>query len=72
MKVLVAKVNFTYHASNYAVRPDNILPIDSYAYGSEGIAVIGGYVYRGCLYPNLNGLYIYGDLTGCVDSRPCI
>ncbi|XP_029414871.1 HHIP-like protein 2 [Nannospalax galili] len=39
---------------------DDILPI--YAYGhAVGKSVTGGYVYRGCESPNLNGLYIFGD-----------
>ncbi|XP_020837879.1 HHIP-like protein 2 [Phascolarctos cinereus] len=39
---------------------DDILPI--YAYGHlVGKSVTGGYVYRGCESPNLNGLYIFGD-----------
>uniref|UniRef100_A0A4X2LIX7 HHIP like 2 n=1 Tax=Vombatus ursinus TaxID=29139 RepID=A0A4X2LIX7_VOMUR len=42
------------------VRTDDILPI--YAYGHlVGKSVTGGYVYRGCESPNLNGLYIFGD-----------
>jgi glucose/arabinose dehydrogenase len=45
-------------------RPNIVFPIDAYEYGSEGIAVIGGHMYRGCLHPNLNGVYIYGDFTG--------
>ncbi|XP_002914235.2 HHIP-like protein 2 [Ailuropoda melanoleuca] len=40
----------------------DILPI--YAYGhAVGKSVIGGYVYRGCEFPNLNGLYIFGDFV---------
>jgi hypothetical protein len=31
---------------------------------TEGIAVIGGYVYRGANFPRLNGIYVFGDLTG--------
>ena len=30
----------------------------------DGIAVIGGYVYRGSLAPLLTGKYIFGDLLG--------
>ena len=35
-------------------------PIDAYG-RSLGVSVTGGYVYRGCLFPNLRGIYIYGD-----------
>ena len=35
-------------------------PISVYSH-SEGVSITGGYVYRGCLYPNLRGLYIFGD-----------
>ncbi|HVN86553.1 MAG TPA: PQQ-dependent sugar dehydrogenase [Candidatus Binatia bacterium] len=40
-------------------------PILEYSHGtndSNGCAVIGGYVYRGCAMPNLHGRYFYGDL----------
>jgi len=37
-----------------------ILPIAEYSH-SEGIAIIGGYVYRGAGIPALRGLYLFGD-----------
>ncbi|XP_061599591.1 HHIP-like protein 1 [Cololabis saira] len=39
---------------------DDVLPIYAYPH-KMGKSVTGGYVYRGCEYPNLNGLYIFGD-----------
>lgn len=39
---------------------DFIAPITDYA-RSQGISVIGGYVYRGSLAPGLRGTYIFGD-----------
>ncbi|XP_069806687.1 HHIP-like protein 1 [Dendropsophus ebraccatus] len=36
------------------------LPIFAYNH-KVGKSVTGGYIYRGCEYPNLNGLYIFGD-----------
>jgi uncharacterized protein (TIGR03437 family) len=43
-------------------RPDPGFTPPVYEYGrSEGISVTGGFVYRGALYPNLRGLYVYGD-----------
>ncbi|XP_053478620.1 HHIP-like protein 1 isoform X1 [Ictalurus furcatus] len=39
---------------------DDILPIFAYPH-KIGRSVTGGYIYRGCEMPNLNGLYIFGD-----------
>ena len=44
-----------------------VLPIAEYGHG-EGIAVIGGYVYKGTAIPSLSNAYIFGDLTGKVWS----
>ncbi|XP_037534405.1 HHIP-like protein 1 [Nematolebias whitei] len=39
---------------------DDVLPIFDYPH-KLGKSVTGGYIYRGCQMPNLNGLYIFGD-----------
>nr|XP_046269805.1 HHIP-like protein 2 [Scatophagus argus] len=39
---------------------NDILPIFAYSH-HVGKSVTGGFVYRGCESPNLNGLYIFGD-----------
>ncbi|XP_048829746.1 HHIP-like protein 1 [Brienomyrus brachyistius] len=39
---------------------DDVLPIFAYPH-KLGKSVTGGYVYRGCENPNLNGMYIFGD-----------
>ncbi|XP_078098015.1 HHIP-like protein 1, partial [Mustelus asterias] len=39
---------------------NDILPIFAYSH-RLGRSVTGGYIYRGCEMPNLNGLYIFGD-----------
>jgi glucose/arabinose dehydrogenase len=44
-----------------------IPPIAEYNHG-EGIAVIGGYVYKGSTIPALANRYIFGDLTGKIWS----
>jgi len=40
-------------------------PVHSYG-SSEGIAVIGGYMYRGTALPSLIGKYVFGDFNGNV------
>lgn len=42
------------------VPADDVLPIFAYPH-KLGKSVTGGYIYRGCEMPNLNGLYIFGD-----------
>jgi glucose/arabinose dehydrogenase len=51
------------------ISPTN--PVYAYPHGGgtfEGIAVIGGYVYRGSLLKDTNGTYFFGDLSGKVWS----
>lgn len=36
------------------------LPITDYGH-NLGVAVVGGYVYRGVMYPQMNGVYFFGD-----------
>lgn len=38
-------------------------PVTAYSH-AVGIAVTGGYVYRGAAFPALQGFYFFGDLTG--------
>jgi glucose/arabinose dehydrogenase len=46
---------------------NKILPIFEYAH-TDGIAVIGGHVYKGTAIPTLANKYIYADLTGKIWS----
>jgi glucose/arabinose dehydrogenase len=46
---------------------NKILPIAEYSH-SEGICVIGGFVYKGSAIPSLANAYIFGDLTGKIWS----
>lgn len=39
------------------------MPIDEYDH-STGISVCGGYVYRGLMFPSLQGYYLFGDWSG--------
>jgi glucose/arabinose dehydrogenase len=41
------------------------LPIFDYSH-SDGVAVIGGYLYHGTAIPSLQGTYVFGDLNGPV------
>jgi glucose/arabinose dehydrogenase len=38
-------------------------PIFEYGHGPIGIAIIGGFVYRGTNYPAMNGQYVFGDFS---------
>lgn len=39
-------------------------PIAEYLHEEGGLSIIGGYVYRGTLNPELEGQYVFGDFSG--------
>ncbi|MCX6892577.1 MAG: PQQ-dependent sugar dehydrogenase [Verrucomicrobia bacterium] len=43
--------------------PSLDFPIFEYGHGPLGIAIIGGFVYRGAAYPGLVGKYVFGDFS---------
>ncbi len=43
--------------------PSLVPPIFEYPHGPFGIAIIGGFVYRGSAYPGLVGKYVFGDFS---------
>jgi hypothetical protein len=38
-------------------------PVSAYTHVEGGLAIVGGYVYRGASYPDLVGRYVYGDFS---------
>jgi glucose/arabinose dehydrogenase len=48
--------------------PPLVDPIDEYLHDDGGVAVVGGYVYRGMAISGLAGTYFYADITGMVTS----
>ncbi len=52
-----------YDPSTGCDRDRLMLPIATYDH-TEGISVIGGYVYRGMEFPSLHGYYFFGDWSG--------
>ncbi|MCA1647993.1 MAG: PQQ-dependent sugar dehydrogenase [Chloroflexi bacterium] len=53
---------------NHCYKPANncdlglfVPAVSEYAHGRGDCAVVGGYVYRGAAYPNMQGFYVYAD-----------
>ena len=76
----VKEGSFLFNQADGSIDPDPVDvpgltdPVLEYAnnasahFDGDGIAVIGGFVYRGALMPQLQGKYIFGDLTGVSGS----
>ncbi len=47
--------------SGCAPQSSYVAPVYEYVNPTSGCTVVGGYVYRGCLYPNLYGHYVFAD-----------
>lgn len=43
--------------------PSLLAPVHEYRHGPLGISIIGGFVYRGTRYPELDGCYVFGDFS---------
>ncbi len=54
--------NLEFNTSGCAARDTYTFPIFDYVNPDDGCAVIGGYVYRGSLFPALSGRYFFTDL----------
>ena len=63
----VMEGNHCFNPSSGCDMSGKVFPIAEYGHG-EGIAVIGGYVYKGSAIPSLANTYIFGDLTGKIWS----
>ena len=53
--------NNTYDTSGCGSPDDMTFPVATYSHSGGRCSITGGYVYRGELYPNLEGYYFYAD-----------
>jgi glucose/arabinose dehydrogenase len=45
-------------------------PIIEYGHSEVGVVIVGGYIYRGTMMPDLEGYYIFGDYTSSQEGPP--
>ena len=66
--------SFLFNPANGSIAPDPTPdsaltePVAEYSH-TDGIAVIGGFIYRGALLPALSGKYVFGDLAQSGNGR---
>lgn len=54
--------NSTYNTSGCPSSSTLTFPVAEYAHSGGRCSITGGYVYRGSVYPNFNGLYFFADI----------
>jgi glucose/arabinose dehydrogenase len=54
--------NNTYNTSGCPNSNTLTFPVSEYSHSGGRCSITGGYVYRGSTYPNLEGLYFFGDV----------
>ena len=64
----VMEGNHCFNPSSGCDTSGKVAPIAEYSHTSDGIAVIGGYVYKGTAIPDLANAYVFGDLNGKIWS----
>ena len=62
----VMEGNHCYHPATGCRMDGIVLPIFEYEHSNGNLAVIGGYVYHGTAVSGLQGMYVFGDLSGKV------
>ena len=56
--------NKHYPEDQFPPPPNAVDPIFDYTHGETGSCVVGGYIYRGSVVSELEGLYVFGDCFG--------
>jgi glucose/arabinose dehydrogenase len=54
--------NNTFNTSGCPSAANLIFPVSDYGHTSNRCSITGGYVYRGSVYPNFQGLYFFADV----------
>lgn len=53
--------NHTYNSAGCGSSSGMLFPVAEYSHSGGGCSVTGGYVYRGSIFTNLEGLYLFAD-----------
>ena len=53
--------NHAYNTSGCSSSSGMMFPVAEYSHSGGGCSITGGYIYRGSVFSNLNGLYLFAD-----------